>query len=227
MGLPAGATASWGPLTHACVEGIPRVFYRIRLFSRLYRVTKKKIMKRHVKLFENFSPGKKLWITSYLNGEVIGGIYDSEKEAKEARDKQLYTIWESLDQRSGPDRISFSKWLEQAESTPGFEEEEATWREFDLESSGDDMLKGILRSTPAESFYNLDVYEMKPWQTRKEMAKRLIGEGATLTRSSFLESFNNMREALDFFDGDLSWWGGDLDELERKFRVREVRKKLF
>ena len=54
------------------------------------------------------------------------------------------------------------------------------------------------------------------------LAKLLILYGADLVKG-----FNSMEEFNRFFEGDISWYEGDLDELERRFKAKSIRRKLF
>ena len=56
----------------------------------------------------------------------------------------------------------------------------------------------------------------------RETAKLFILHGEDPTKA-----FNSMEVFNGFFGGDLSWYEGDLDELERRFKANLIRKKLF
>lgn len=55
-----------------------------------------------------------------------------------------------------------------------------------------------------------------------DIAKVLILHGADP-----LKAFDSMIKFNDFFEGDLSWYNGDIQKLERKFITNSIRRKLF
>jgi ankyrin repeat protein len=56
----------------------------------------------------------------------------------------------------------------------------------------------------------------------KPIAKLLIEKGADPSKA-----FSTLREFSMFFGQDISWYPGGMEDLEKKFKAKEIRKKLF
>jgi hypothetical protein len=194
-------------------------------------------IEKYIRLFEEFSSGPlKVWATVYWdpfaeNGdnEMFGGLYWREEKAKDAMRSQLYSIWKGF-RREGETSLGFEEWIESQEEDSPYWYDEAGVSRFYLPEDAGNLLVRIIKSTPFKEFRSLkgawDV-EMSAFQSKQEMASEIILKVKEIELEDPTKYFSSMEEFKAFFDNNLSWYKGDLSELERKFMANSVRRKLF
>jgi ankyrin repeat protein len=74
----------------------------------------------------------------------------------------------------------------------------------------------------SENHMNYSVLEYFVRKGKKTITKELIIAGADV-----IKAFKSFESFLNFFDGKIPWYKGDIEALQRKFKATEVRKKLF
>ena len=156
-------------------------------------------MKRHVKLFEEFSedaPAPQestrnvIWALIFNPDEAIYGVYQSQEEAEEA--KKRINDYAEADFKSS-----------YGQDVPYDQEEEDL---IDLQS----FMPGRDNETDAMLFtyakHSGPGPEGWPGQDSKEVVRRLILAGGNpIASSKYHKGFERIEDLERFFDGDLSW----------------------